>query len=145
MPDTSTRMTTADVALMREIVRWRKSHGIELSTLHGCYQEPTKWGGIWGREQGHAVTWSTDPHDGAPLGFSKGGSTVHDWRWSEVESFGQAVDLLVAYGFLPPRFSSAYRAGWHAAEVWNDDDCDREELKRLFHDPENISFPAVPE
>jgi hypothetical protein len=139
MPDTETRtMTVTEIALMREVVKWRRNHGVDFY----------RW-----RTIGRFMEWTdraTDRSVAHDLGVSEvsHGSRqgIHDRI--DVQSVTQAVDILVALSYLPPRFSSAYRAGWHAAQVWespamHSDDPD--EFARLFHDPLNVSFPAPPE
>lgn len=135
--ETARRMTVNEIALMRAIIAWRKAHEIEFvrRRVMGTY-----WVDAFGRtgpkRRGVAIELKHSPD--APLGLCVGSYT-----WHPAESFTQAVDLLVAYGYLPARFSSAYRAGWHAAQQWYDDQArDEDEFKRLFHDPANISFPA---
>lgn len=133
--ETKPRMTVADIALMREIVRWRKNHDIDFVRRIVPYGAP-----YWKDYRTGREVWF-QPKDWPSL-FVVAGRHVHG---SAVfaDSVAQAVDALVAYGYLPQRFSSAYRAGWHAAQVWYDDQMrDEDELKRLFGDPENISFPA---
>lgn len=124
------RMSVAEIALMREIIAWRKTHGWQRSA----------WEGAW-IEMATGRRVAADP-SASEVGVSAG--RYDSYRWHCVENVTQAVDLLATFGYLPARFSSAYRAGWHAAQVWydGDPDADADEFSRLFHDPENISFPA---
>ena len=137
--DTKPRMTVAEIALMREIVRWRRNNGVRYRHLihtwdggHGA-KAPAVHVSVAGETMG---VWRPHADD-----------LRSHWTYLWVESFTQAVDLLVALGYLPPRFSSAYRAGWHAATVWEQHpatarDGWEQEFARLFHDPHNVSFPA---
>jgi uncharacterized protein (DUF2236 family) len=139
------RMTVQDIALVREIVRWRRNQGVEF------YRWPKTIGRFseWKRRlDGKRINVTIDEGGmNATLDyFSLGIVNGIDIPLGTVS---QTVDCLVAFGFLPPRFSSAYRAGWEAAVVWktayqNDGpDPHGEQFRALFHDPENVSFPAV--
>lgn len=145
-------MSVEDIALLREIARWCRGSG---PWPRVDYYARPKGDHSWSQRadlpglpyQAGRGAWvalevrdTDDPGDAyAVLLYSKG-SPVSDKI--EVRSVTQAVDLLVALGFLPQRFSSAYRAGWHAAWVWETGLAPQEEFKRLFHDPDNTSFPA---
>jgi hypothetical protein len=132
------RMTTDEIALVREIVRWRRNHGIDfVRRLHpygAPYWKDYRTGReVWQRPNGEQMAMISDRDS---LNVAVGADSVT-----------QAVDVLVAYGYLPLRFSSAYRAGWHAATVWEQHPATarrgwEDEFKRLFQDPENISFPV---
>jgi hypothetical protein len=142
MSDTDTetqRMSTDEIALVREIVWWRRNHGIDFVRRINPYGAPY-WKDyrtgreVWyqAREQ-NPVSVVAD-RDAWPVVIHEG-------------SVAQTVDVLVAYGYLPARFSSAYRAGWHAAQVWEQHPATarrgwEDEFKRLFHDPLNVSFPT---
>jgi len=116
MTDTGVRrMTVAEIALLREIVRWRKAEGIEYAPAMAEYR----------RRNGYAVTW--DYMNGLEIGFTR--SFMSPIQWFPVRTVTQAVDLLVTFGFLPPQFSSAYRAGWDACVD-------------LFHCEEGVEYPA---
>jgi hypothetical protein len=143
MPDTETRkLTTDEIALLREIARWRRNHGGKL-IYNATQRGPV---GIE-KENTEAIAWlssGVDRYGRGEVGWTESNDLM-PWRWYRVRTVTQAVDVLAAIGFLPVRFSSAYRAGWHAAEVWYDaDECHipSDEFKRLFHDPLNVSFPA---
>lgn len=133
------RMTTEEVGLLKELVRWRRNRG-------GVTVGSKGYGHIK-LADGRTLWWQTRlcmnwPH--------RGEIGVHEssWRppsWHQVESVTQAVDIVVALGYLPQRFSSAYRAGWNASAVWHGSDdyhVPTEEFQRLFHNPDNISFPV---
>ena len=103
--ETKQCMTVAEIALMREIVRWRKNHDIDFvrRAVYGApYWKDYRTGReVWfQRNQEHPMSLVADRA-----------------AWpatAPADSLAQAVDLLVAYGYLPQRFSSAYRAGWDA-------------------------------
>jgi hypothetical protein len=101
MTDTTTRhFTPEDIALLRAIVKWRKADGVEYIAAMAEYR----------RTRGYAVTW--DYTNGSEIGFTRiTGSPI---RWFAVRSVTEAIDLIVTFGFLPARFSSAYRRGWDA-------------------------------
>jgi hypothetical protein len=134
--ETKQHMSTEEISLMREIVRWRKNHGIDFVRRINPYGDPYWKDYATGRE-----VWFYRNESGMAL------SGLGDFSTADIPatSFTQAVDLLVAYGYLPQRFSSAYRAGWHASRVWevgSDEFGTSDEFKRLFHDPLNVSFPV---
>lgn len=78
---------------------------------------PTCWGTGYRLADGRQIEWETTgarrwPH------FAEVGVHPDSHRpltWHEVQSVTQAVDVLVALGYLPVWFSSAYRAGWDSA------------------------------
>lgn len=103
-------MTADEIALMREIVRWRKNHDVD----------------FWrARRIGRFIEWKhrasnrSVAHDLNDPEVSYGPANgTHDRI--EVTSVTQAVDVLVALGYLPARFSSAYAEGWYAR--WGEPD-----------------------
>jgi hypothetical protein len=121
------RLTLDEIALLREVFRWARDHDVTR----------TAWGDAWKQgRKGKMVT-----RDENAIGWAA--DRWSDFHWLTVDSIAQAVDVLVAVGHLPQRFSSAYLAGWNALAVWRGSDrSDRAEFRRLFHDPENISFPV---
>ena len=135
MTDTeTTTLTTAEIRLYREIVWWCRNHGVT--------RRHHSWGFMW-REIGGGRRVAFDKRGGV-IATAK---TLDDsYRWHEITTLTQAVDVLVAYGYLPPRFSSAYGAGWDAAQAWFTGDpdapADRALHRSLFGDPLNISFPV---
>lgn len=139
--ETKPRMSVAEVALMRAIVLYRRVGG-PINPRADFYRR--RWhviGGEW-LDVAYDIQATDDPEDGyAIVLYSRG--RYASYEKAEVRTVTQAVDLLVTFGYLPQRFSSAYAAGWHAASVWYDPKPESDELGRLFHDPENISFPAV--
>lgn len=141
MDETEARtMTVPEIALVRELVRWRKNSRVEWRHYFACWQYPTVYATDHRPVVGAAVTW--DPSDGE-VGYSLGGTTLHDYTWIKAASVTEAVDLLVALDILPTRFSSAYRAGWEACHVWERSErYDDATFNNLFHDPDNISFPV---
>lgn len=143
--DRTTRMSVDEIALMREIVRWRRGRTLAKPYAARAEFYRNRWhalGGDWA-EVAYEIPEVDEYNDAyAVLYYSRG--RYSSYATIEVRTVTQAVDLLVALGFLPLRFSSGYRAGWHASQVWHDDDEAHggDEFKRLFHDPENVSFPA---
>lgn len=104
------RMTTDEIALMREIVRWRRSQrdGAGLSTTEfvrrRVYGTP-----YWKDQRTGREVWFNPTHED-PMSIIRARG-----EWGDViptSSVTEAVDILVAYGFLPARFSSAYMVGW---------------------------------
>lgn len=101
-------MTPEEIALMRRIIAWRKAHEIEFvkRRVLGTY-----WVDAFGftGPKRRAVALELKHSPDAPIGVSPG--PQHSYVWYGAESVTQAVDLLVAYGYLPARFSSAYWNG----------------------------------
>lgn len=135
MTETETpRMALAEIALMRAIVHWRRANDIEYVPLFSRYCG----------EDNRTVAWTALGAQLAP----RVGVTPNYHRallvWYPVTTVTETVDMLVALGYLPARFSTAYRAGWDASAVWHDTDEAHggDEFRRLFHDPANVSFPA---
>lgn len=109
--DQPVRLTTDEIGLMREIVKWRKSR-----VRHGLQETEFVKRNVYGAP--HWIEYITrcevwfDRKNEHPMAIRRDGET-----WSDVvptQSFTEAVDLLVAYGYLPARFSTAYRSGWEA-------------------------------
>lgn len=129
------KMTIDEVALLRELVKWRRNHGADYD-----FQ-----GATLRLADGRTIAWNTT----SALHWPRAGEVgVRDCRlrplvWHEAETVTQAVDVLVALGYLPARFSSAYRAGWENAMIWEKCDGNDVIFRLRFHDSENISFPAV--
>jgi hypothetical protein len=95
------RLTDREIALMREIVKWRKANGVH-------YRGPSKIGQFieWvGQEQAVCFEILDGEIGWGPIGRIYG-------PWIAVGSVTEAVDLLVALGYLPARFSTAYRDGF---------------------------------
>lgn len=108
------RMTIAEIALMRQVIAWRKANGIDFAGGGRLSQgsRAADWvdvGGITGPSR-RAVSVSFGDVD--PLGICAG--RRKSYRWIEVDSVTEGVDILVAKGYLPKRFSSAYAAGYVA-------------------------------
>lgn len=112
--DERVRMSVDEIALMREIVKWRRSNGIDFVRRIAVYGSP-----YWKDYRTGREVWVL-PGGEPPLSVVAGGE-----EWSQTMpacTFTQAVDMLVALGYLPPRFSAAYRAGWDAREEATDAD-----------------------
>lgn len=104
-----------DVHLLREIAKWRRAAGIDLWRSHGNLGRFTNWSEIG--SDGHQVSIDFERSDEGwratmTIGRRRelGGMKIDD-TWTLTE----AVDVLVAVGYLPARFSSAYRLGWDKA------------------------------
>lgn len=129
------RMTADEVALLKEVVRWRRNHGVDYDFRGAAYK----------MADGRRIAWNTV----SALHWPRAGEVGvypcarRPLDWHQVESVTQAIDVLVALGYLPLRFSSAYRAGWEAAMVWEKCTDDDAVFARMFHDPANVSFPAA--
>jgi hypothetical protein len=140
--NTARRMTVDEIALMREIVRWRRNRWVDQWKASRAFGRFVQWTAR-GKNGKQVTVEFKAADDGAYAVMTIG--TREDLGGIEIDnaySFAQAIDALVAFGYLPSRFSSAYRAGWHAAQVWQIGEYGTsDEFKRLFHDPENISFP----
>lgn len=104
--DETVRMTVREIALMRRIIAWRKAHEIEFvrRRVLGMY-----WVDAFGLTGPKRRAVALELNQRAALGVVAG---MHaGYRWYEVESVTQAVDVLVAYGYLPAKFSSFYWSG----------------------------------
>jgi hypothetical protein len=140
--ETKHRLTTDEIALLRAIVIYRKAKGIQHQVHNARYLEPTDFRPADGPRVRRSVEVSND-YGTWEIGIDPDGdSRSPNYTWHRVTGVAHAVDLLVLHGLLPLRFSSGYRAGWHASEIWHDPEGRDHEFERLFHDPENISFPA---
>lgn len=101
-----------DVALMRQLIAWRKVNDIEF-VKRRIFGAPY-WVDSFGTTGPKRRQVAYDRKLETPMG-------VFDYdagfTWLAPASLTQAVDLLVAFGYLPARFSSAYRAGWDAGQL----------------------------
>ena len=124
-------LTPAEIGLMRAIVTWRRET-IDGVWPRGEFSTNRGWGHFlsWRRYTSASRTSvavevaheGDDNHDRQlRLCVDTACRCGHETRTVEFEpgSVTEAVDALVALGVLPPRFSSAYRAGWEANEgLW---------------------------
>ena len=95
-------MTPAERSLLLALFRWARAEGI---TYGGA-----NW---WSRPGPIEQRWGIDfESDCDFLRIWRGRNTSRRY-W--VASITEAVDVLVALGIAPARFSTAYRAGWDAA------------------------------
>jgi hypothetical protein len=139
------RLTVDEIAVLREIVKWRRNHDVDFWRAHGNLGRFAQWSEV-GRDGRQVSIDFLRGDDGLyaemTIGRKRefGGMKVND-RWT----VAQGIDVLVSLGYLPPRFSSAYRAGWDASALWHDPKVDEkgEAFRRTFHDPHNIGFPAL--
>lgn len=107
------KLTISDIALMRQIIAWRKAEGIDF-VKRKVYGAPywVRYGGtgagrqeVWHQPKGqHSLVMVTD--------WCPRSEGDDDYQSVDPASFKQAVDVLVAFGYLPARFSTAYRDGW---------------------------------
>jgi len=122
-------LTASDFALVRAIVTWRREHAHSSMYPRAEFSTNRPWGHFLSWTESYPVPirdrrevavevayqGSADPED-HPRQLLLSLTRRHpDSRWSvavEPTSVTEAVDALVAFGFLPVRFSSAYRAGW---------------------------------
>lgn len=138
------RMTLDEIAVMREVVKWRKANGVEFflnARKPFVAQGWASWSchkTINGRLHKREVTWDrSQPEIGEVSDYH-----AHSFRWHEVGSVQQAIDVLVVYGYLPSRFSSAYRAGWWGRDSFSRSEADPDRDHDFYGDDER--FPAVP-
>lgn len=114
MPDNETRrMTTDEIALMREIVWWRR-----LVTGERPYVEyyQRRWHSGW-RDESREIAFELpkvdDPEDAYAIVYYCTGQYASYTKF-EARTLTEAVDVLCAFGYLPARFSTAYRMGYNA-------------------------------
>lgn len=136
MTQTERRMTADEFETLKELVRWRRNHGVDFD-----FRSATLRLG-----DGRTIAWNTESALHWPRAAEIGVNPVRHrpLMWHEVESVTQAIDTLVALGYLPVRFSSAYRYGWDAANTWMKPEIDPERFRQMFQDVSSISFPALP-
>lgn len=153
-------LTLDEIALLREIARWRRNHKVSYFQWRPGkgFGVMTEWK-LWvdepklyegkshlGKRQIN-VTYEPDRSGtGEPqprVVVTKDYYGSENFRELPTSTVTETIDCLAALGYLPARFSSAYRAGWESAMVW--EKCDAHDLifRQKFGDPENISFPAV--
>lgn len=133
-PRMTVRMTVREIALMREIVKWRKANRIDYLPDHSRYLTAG----------GRTVAWTTldiswdKPMVGvSPAYYASAGSPGMPYEWHCVHSFTEAVDLLAALGYLPARFSTAYLAGYRAGCAVGSDAASLAEAEALAPLPED--------
>jgi len=102
-------LTTDEIALLRSLVEWRRANGWELERDDFTYISPDRktefWPG-WGKELGDRMFIAyPQPDPGQP----------RERVIPQCFSLREAVDVLVAFGLLPPEFSSAFAAGQESA------------------------------
>jgi hypothetical protein len=105
--ETMRRMTADEMTLLIRLRRWLGNIGAIRTT----------WGDGMRLPDGRQLEWRTEmaPHWPRYAEIGVHPDRRSPLRWTEVESVTQAVDIWVALGYLPVRFSSEYRAGWNAA------------------------------
>lgn len=101
------RLSLDEISVLRELAKWRRRSdvGADFDFFSPAY----RFNG------GRTIMWLTP---GSQATCMKVGVTPNytgvQAVWHKVASVAQAIDLLVALGYLPARFSTAYRAGWDA-------------------------------
>ena len=105
--DTAPRMTVAEISLMREVVRWRRANGWLYHSFAARWVESRTGRAVSYDPRCSEVGLSADYHHGT-------------YHWYCAQSVTQSIDVLTAFGYLPARFSSAYRAGWFARCEYDD-------------------------
>jgi hypothetical protein len=93
-------VTADERALVREVLAWARAEGVRLDG---------------------ASRWTSPPPHRWGVDFVSGDEYLAIWRLGQntgkdyfVGGVAEAVDVLCALGILPPRFSTAYYAGWNA-------------------------------
>jgi hypothetical protein len=93
-------VTAAERALLREVLRWARAEGVRLDgASRWTSPPPHRWGVDFVSGDEYLMIWR------------RGQNTGKDYFVVDV---AEAVDVLCALDILPPRFSTAYRAGWDA-------------------------------
>ena len=96
-----TTNTAEDRKLLAEVSKWARAYGWVVLRDTG-WQNPSRI---------IQVDW-----DERGVWIARRNGTDRMWPAAQLypaTSVRQAVDMLAAIGILPPRFSSAYKAGWH--------------------------------
>lgn len=103
-------MNRAERRLLLELFRWARAEGgLEYGGLYTWARRGLEGPGRWG-----ITFYANDWEPGEPV-------SLEIWRNRQtakaywVASIAEAVDLVVALGIAPARFSTTYRAGWDAA------------------------------
>lgn len=111
--DGQERLSLDEIAVLREIVQWRRTGGGEFVWASPAYRlaDGKVFAWLWPRSQATCMKVGVTP-DYLRVSFV----------WHKVASVAQAINLLVALGYLPERFSRAYRAGWEARAEATDAD-----------------------
>lgn len=109
------RLTLDEIAMLREVVKWRRRSdvGADFDFFYSRYLFNGGRVFMWLKPNSQATCMKVGitPHYGVVASV-----------WHKVASVTQALDLLVALGYLPARFSTAYRAGWDARAEATDAD-----------------------
>lgn len=102
------RLSLDELAVLREVVKWRRRS--DVGADFDFFSPSYRFNG------GRAIMWLTPSSQATcmKVGVTPDYSRVQS-VWHKVASVTQALDLLVALGYLPARFSTAYRAGWEAS------------------------------
>lgn len=110
-------MSTAERELLAAISRWNRTDPHTGATLKFWHRpwEPSFWPGWWRSHDGRIeVCWAEDREPSNTIAVTWQEERYGPERVArfEVTSVHEAVDVLVAFGVLPARFSSAFAAGY---------------------------------
>lgn len=129
-------LTMDELAVLRELARWRRNHGHEYVSGHGLTP-------IYRLTDGRAISWLGPQSQATCMKIGVTRDYHRDlFTWHRVDSIAEALDLLVTYGYLPPRFSSAYRAGWDARSSFETSHADPDIMAEMTGEEPRPSFPA---
>lgn len=132
-------MSVQEIALLKEVARWRRANGVRFFQWRpgvgfGVFSE---WKRYDGRDAQTNVSYEPDrsgEEEKRPRLLVARNYYRDELQVLPVATITEAIDVLVALGFLSPRFSSSYRAGWNASDsvigVGNDVIADLEEKLR---------------
>jgi hypothetical protein len=109
-------LTVDEIALLREVARWRRANGVSYFQWRpGCRIGVfTEWYRYDGRKR-ETLSYEPGSESRCPQVVVTHAYYGGEDKVLPVETVTQAIDVLVALGYLPQRFSSAYRAGWNAS------------------------------
>lgn len=133
-------MSVQEIALLKEVARWRRANDVRYFQWRpgvgfGVF---TEWKKDVDRKTQINVSYEPDRSGEEELRprllVTRDYYGGDEFQVLPVTTIEQAIDVLVALGFLPPRFSSAYLAGWRAGETWAAD--------QMFREPENAGLPV---
>lgn len=103
-------MTPAERSLLLAVFRWARAKGVRLDgAMRWTSPPPHRWGVDF-------CPYEFDRDEPVHLAIWRTGFSAKDY-W--VTSIAEAVDVLVALGLLPHRFSTSYAAGFEAVR-WVD-------------------------
>jgi hypothetical protein len=109
------RMTVDEIAVLREVARWRRNHDVAFFQWRpgvgfGPFTEWRAWLNDDAAGQRRRVSVVYTPTDSVVEVVRHNGK--EGFQLIPCRTVTEAVDMIVALGLLPPRFSSAYLKGW---------------------------------